>query len=346
MSSTTDQTGNVPNTDAEWFALIEPAIDIEPADATTEDLERIAKQHAGQVVDRVGAFNVDLDAIEWRASKQLKNYHGVFHSGNYRISLSLPSLRRNGWRAMLRTVRHELVHAWQHEHDKHDTDWGEDIHDIESFERWMSVLNIRKRGPAKTAEFRYRIQCTQCGRSWGKHRMCKSIRQSILGQRYCAACGPDSSGSLVVTDHDRGTLLTEDDISSSQNYRVFYSAFPETRASHTVELTSFPGIGPRTAEKIAPEYGHVEQMVDGLTLDDRLREIVADRFHDELWAEIRTYVDWEAEPGERSISGVTRPNPESYFEERERIDPEITQADVDVKWLDINLFSGEDRVIE
>lgn len=302
----------VPNTDSEWFALIEPYIDVTPEEATESDVLDIAQTHAEQVLARVDDLDLDPEAdMQWGASDRLKNNHGLCRPGpTPEIRLSLPSLRHNGWRALMQTVRHELVHAWQHKHDLLPRQYGGDnSHEVESFERWLDPLSIRKTGPRTVTEYRYTIRCPHCNNQWGYHRMCKSIRQIVKGTRYCSNCGPESKGDLKVYDDDE--RLTEENLPPKQTttnrrqYIFLYNDGPSQRRlvldqknqsfddvlewdPRVITLKGFTGVGDRAREQLRDEIVKID---DILTDDGELREVVRNavpsQFHDDLAEEVR-----------------------------------------------------------
>lgn len=304
---------SVPGNNWEWFSLIEPEIDVEPDEATVDDLTEVAKKHARQVLDRVDDLDVEMDDLEWSVSERMKGKHGVCESldgGRIEIRLSLPSLRYNGWVTVMKVTRHELVHAWQHKHDKLDFNPGVDYaHDDESFERWMDVLSIDKTGP-KVTEYKYSLRCTLCGSTWGYHRMCKSIRGILRGDRYCATCGPKSKGEVDVFRD--GEELTEEMISEPDEddeeldeyqVRVFlhnnadasyvsmdsddYEWFPKT-----VEITEFYGIGDSVAEEIGDEIVKIDDMLgDEGGLSDVVVDAVQDQFVGRLEEDVQEKFD-------------------------------------------------------
>lgn len=52
---------NIPNTDSDWFALIEPHIDVTPEEANESDVLDVAKTHAEQVPARVEDLDLNSD---------------------------------------------------------------------------------------------------------------------------------------------------------------------------------------------------------------------------------------------------------------------------------------------
>lgn len=200
---------STPSTAAEWFALIEPAIRVEPEDATTATVLAVAERHAEQVLARTG-MDVDLGAVEFDASRELRARHG-YHRAGY-VKLSLHTLERNGWESLLRTVRHELIHVWQHQHDAFDeAATGFAAAHGDSFERWAAVLCVEKRSPEPAADHRWRIYCPRCERYVeGHHRRGKTVNLALSGDLYCAACGEGTLGDLVV--EREGDPVTAEDV--------------------------------------------------------------------------------------------------------------------------------------
>ena len=198
----------------DWFALIRPSIDVAPDRATREEVGRLARLHAHQVTER-SPLSVEHAAIEWRPTRALKTVHGrhAVRDGRSVITLSLDSLARNGWESTMETVRHELVHRWQHENDGFDegtTRW-ERAHGP-SFERWMTILDVEKRTEARVADHRYVIRCPVHGPVARKHRECKTTKATRAGGNWCTACGKEEKGNLrlVVDGRTVATATTPD----------------------------------------------------------------------------------------------------------------------------------------
>jgi len=329
----------------DWYGLIEPEIESDAEEASEEELLDVAKQHTQQVVEHVEEMDVDIEGeVEWSVSKGLKGKHGVCKPlGNRRseIRLSMPSLRYNGWEKIMQTTRHEFVHAWQNKHDKKDFKLGVDYaHDTESFERWLDVLDIEKKGPQVT-EYKYKCRCTMCESEWGYHRMCKSVRGLVRGDRYCSNCGPDSKGEVEV--HRDGEKLTkvmisesnedEDDFKGDSVFLynrsnvddipgLFYNPTDYEWAPKTADLTEFHGIGTETAKELSGQFMMVDEMVVDGELHENIREAVPAQFVDgleddlrERLSEIREKRDGDLELLEEAESGDA-----PWWEWREKFD--------------------------
>lgn len=321
-SSHSNDSSIKPSSNREWFELILPLIDVPASEATEDDLRSIAKTHAHQVIDRVDEFDFLVDSIDWIASSRLKTLHGrCSPSGKtpgkgWTITLALRSLRRNGWVDMMSTVRHELVHVWQMKNDFFQPQRGVDVyHDHESFERWLAPLGIQKRG-GKICERRYEVHCQSCGWGFTSHRMTLQINHVVYDMWDCPVCSGDAA-SIEARDRKENRILTPED----QNYSVMTWAMRSVAYQidngdekwRWRELIEFPGIGKRTVEQLGRELMKVDDMVDGQQLAEPLREIVSSQFHDELWAEARSYVDWK-QAENTLLHHSCRPNPEDYFD--------------------------------
>ena len=182
---TTEQEHDIPETDAQWFALIEPEIDTDCINADPDTVTTIAEKHAEQVVEATG-MNVNLERVSWKASWELKNKHG-YHRQNM-IKLSMYTLEMNGWQQLMQTVRHELIHVWQHQNNRYNSrqnHWDR-IHG-ESFEQWMPVLNVTKRGQALQT---WSIDCPSCDKKYEyKKRKKNQIAQWFEKNDSCPICG-------------------------------------------------------------------------------------------------------------------------------------------------------------
>lgn len=297
----------------DWYELIQPKIEPSAEEASEEELLDVAKRHARQVVERVDEMDVNVEEeVEWSASKRMKGKHGVckpLAEGKSEIRLSVPSLRYNGWDRIMQTTRHELVHAWQNKHDKKEFKHGVDYaHDTESFERWMGVLDISKKGPQVT-EYKYECRCTVCGSEWGYHRLGKSVRGLVHGHRYCSDCGPDSKGEVEVRRD--GEVLTEELLSEFDGEEEFdgdpvflynranvkdnsglrYNPSDYEWAPKTADLTEFYGIGTETAKALSGHFVMIDEMVTSDGLHERVHEAVSGQFVDELAEKLEEKLD-------------------------------------------------------
>lgn len=201
--------GTLPSSATEWFELTAPLIDTEPAEATTDRVLAIVRRHAEQVVDRTG-MAVDLDRVEFDATHELRARHG-YHESEF-VKLSLHSLERNGWTALLRTVRHELVHVWQYQNEAFDDGPTrfDSVHGP-SFERWEDVLDVAKRSPYPAADYRWRVYCPDCETYIERHhRLGKKVKAALDDGLYCGACGEGTLGDLVV--EREGEVVTAADV--------------------------------------------------------------------------------------------------------------------------------------
>jgi predicted SprT family Zn-dependent metalloprotease len=184
---------HLPQTAQDWAELTTSPLGLrdQDRDYTSERLRRAAIHHTKRVVELTDV-TVDHSLIEWKPHYSLKNAHGKHHirGDGSLITLSLHSLASNGWVEMLQTVRHELIHAWQHQHDRWDdgTNQWERCHGS-SFEEWMDVLSVQKRGGDVGVNAKYLIRCPDCRAEWKRHRECKATRQTQQGQNWCGSCG-------------------------------------------------------------------------------------------------------------------------------------------------------------
>lgn len=282
------QYSDVPNSDSEWFALIEPEIDTPVEETSDEDLERIAREHLEQVLDRI-EMEVDLSRVEFDANRKLKGSHGRANSS--RISLSMHSLELNGWRNLMETARHELVHVWQ----------GQNLADYqwhgESFEQWMGVLDVRKKW-GTVSEAKWKIRCPN-GHTVNKfHRLCSTIRKAFRGSLYCASCGKETMGELRIYKDGKRVgeeVLEEDvevDIERGDELVFLYNRGDEDEMYGfewrplNVKITHFTGIGEKTAAELS-DLRSIDDMVnEGGELSQRVEDAVSARYSDELAEEV------------------------------------------------------------
>ncbi len=167
------------------------------------DLSRRGREYANEVVFGtrwpITDSHVDLEGVTFETSTRMKRRHGVCASdgsGNCTIRLSAETAKRGGFEAIEETVRHELVHVYQHQTADVETGHGE------SFKRWVEPLALSGRCTShyerQPAEYKYRLYCQNgCGFVGGRHRFSSVVRRAITGSQVCGHC---KSSLRVETD--------------------------------------------------------------------------------------------------------------------------------------------------
>lgn len=206
--------------------------------ADDHDLSRRARAY-GEAVVRGGAWPLsalDLERIEWATSTRARRRNGWCRyagDGGCTVTVGEHVRDRAGFEALRETIRHELVHAWQHQHagdlaaigdgtpivldgdvsvDEAPVDEAvsrpadrSDVRTVEigpghgpTFRAWVDLLDLEGRcsSPYDRAhsDYAYVLECPACGDWWGRHRLCKSVRQAAHGRegtagyRYCVDC--------------------------------------------------------------------------------------------------------------------------------------------------------------
>ena len=185
------------------------------------DLTLRARAYGESVVhgDAWPLDDLDLARIEWTTSTRARrrNGHCAYEDdGRCTITVAEHVYDRAGFRACRETVRHELVHAWQHQHAgsvavvddgaPRVRDAASGVHrtvPVEpghgpSFRAWVDPLDLEGRCAShynrSPDDYRYVFACPTCGDWWGRHRLCKSVRQAAHGRQgsagycYCVDC--------------------------------------------------------------------------------------------------------------------------------------------------------------
>ena len=285
---------NTPETEEEWFSLIRPEIDVAAEEADESDVVPVAKRHAEQVIERT-EMHVDLDRITWQASWELKTKHGHYHSNQ--IKLSLHSIETNGWQKIMQTVRHELIHSWQSQHcrwdpaqpTKHARAHGP------SFERWMPVLNVSKRGGYVLGK--WTIECPSCDTviETNTKRRKNQIARFIHNTESvtCQNCETDVSEYLVKWQGEQVDVesLPEIPVPSDRQNSVALAGWNDEQAvpinpeqaSETRSLTDLTGVGDSIAVALGDDIHVVEDLIaqDGVLADD-ISDAVSTEYHDAL----------------------------------------------------------------
>lgn len=290
---TTEREHDIPETDAQWFELIEPEIDTDCINVDPDTATTIAEKHAKQVVEITG-MDVNLARVNWEASWELKKKHGYLRRNT--VKLSLYSLEANGWQQFMQVVRHELIHVWQrqnHCYNSGKNHWKR-THG-QSFERWIPVLNVTKRGGQSLPT--WSIECPSCDEKYEKRKQNKNqIARWLKKNDNCPICGADLEDCEVKiedTHIEINSFLAGRDIAvpSEEQKQVFlYNNASLDDESHvewkprTVSLTSFHGIGDKYAVELGDEIVAIDDMVSDGELADTVRNVTG--HHSQLETEV------------------------------------------------------------
>ena len=290
-----------PATDDEWFSLIEPEISSDPVDPDRDEVLRLARKHARQVVAQTG-MDIDFKSINWKVSRRLKQKHG-YHRGSgplwkrpSLVKLSLESLSANGWQQLMNTVRHELVHVWQCQHNQYnpDADSAYERGHGDSFEQWMPVLSITKTSCA--VQTTWQLTCPACERTVATEQTRNRIAEEAarLSSQSCETCGVEYRVCRNGEDFPLESLPDKPTVTDAQDH-VFLSHQPADDIPvesdwnpETVRLTRLPGIGKRTASKIGDTLLTIEDLLteDTTQLAASVRDAVQAQYHDELYTRV------------------------------------------------------------
>ncbi|MFT4883594.1 MAG: hypothetical protein ACI8U4_001103 [Natronomonas sp.] len=161
---------------------------------------------------------IDCSKLEWATTTRTRRRNGrcaYEPDGGCVITIGEHVHEQGGFAACEEIIRHELVHAWQHQHRGERavvTDDGARLVDgatraeilrIEpghgpSFRAWVDPLDLSGRCATpyerERADYNYVVECPSCGEWWGKFRLCKTVRQAAHGRvgatgyRYCTDC--------------------------------------------------------------------------------------------------------------------------------------------------------------
>lgn len=184
------------------------------------ELSERARAYGEAVVrdDEWPLSELDRSKVGWATSTRAKRKNGYCAyeaDGRCTVTVAEHVYDRAGFEACKETIRHELVHAWQHQHAGEfatRTDAGPAIDPggrdgdgirIEpghgaSFRAWIDPLDLSGRCSTPYArardDFAYVFECPSCGDWWGRHRLCKRVRQAAHGKAgsagycYCTDC--------------------------------------------------------------------------------------------------------------------------------------------------------------
>ncbi|MFC6764794.1 SprT-like domain-containing protein [Natrinema soli] len=125
-----------------------------------------------------------VESINWETSTRMQRSAGkaVYNraSGQITIRLSWDAYEEYGWEKFYRTVRHELIHAWQY-HEYDEADHGP------TFTRWADPLNT-DRHCERFAEPKYWLVCENCEKRDPRYQRSKIVKNP---SDYRCQCGGD-----------------------------------------------------------------------------------------------------------------------------------------------------------
>ena len=163
-----------------------------PAQDAPDQTERADPQTEHALCERAAAHaatvaaehfpELPVEAIMWETSTRMKRSAGTAiydrASEEITIRLSWDAYQEYGWEQFSRTVRHELIHAWQY-HEYGEADHGP------TFRRWVEPLET-DRHCEQYAEPKYWVVCEGCERRDPRYRRSKVVKYP---ERYACRCG-------------------------------------------------------------------------------------------------------------------------------------------------------------
>ena len=146
---------------------------------------------------------VDLEPLTFVVSDRMTRASGRYKTSGKRVVISGRLMEKSTWDDVKNTIRHELVHAWQHQ----NLEWPRKTRTGSkwtwhgpTFTQWEDKLDISVRADAPAEqEYNYEVHCPNCGMIGGYMRKCKTLKQIIKnGRRYCQEC--ESNDLSVMKD--------------------------------------------------------------------------------------------------------------------------------------------------
>lgn len=184
-------------------------------------LRRI-RRYANEVVkgDEWPLEEVNLSKVTFEIRTRAKRRHGVaeyYEDGQTTIGISQHTLDNATEENVRETIRHELVHVWQHQHRGETVRLpnGELVENVTrghtgSWYEWeplMDVSRTNRHYETPPEEYKYLLACPDCGNWWGRYRLCKRVRQAVRGELSCP-CGSD----IFLYDPNSGLRMAHEDV--------------------------------------------------------------------------------------------------------------------------------------
>lgn len=155
----------------------------EPEPETEADLRKRAAAHAADVAAE-HLPELPVESITWETSTQMQRTAGKAgynrKTEEITIRLSWDAYESYGWEEFARTVRHELIHAWQY-HERGEADHGP------TFTWWLEPLDTDRHCEQYT-DPKYWLICERCGKRNPRYKRSKVVKQP---EAYSCQCGGD-----------------------------------------------------------------------------------------------------------------------------------------------------------
>jgi len=194
-------------------------------DDESEHTERIRK-YAYDVVngDEWPLSAVDLSKVTFETRRRARKRHGVTEYGRgdrVTVGVSEKTIERAGFEAVKETIRHELVHVWQYQHQGETVELptGAVVEDVRTghtgcwyeWEKLMDVQRTSNHYSSAPEDYKYRIWCASCHQFiTGRHRLCKTVKHHsdhYQGRGWCGGCDDErTDGSTFVVTDDNDTF--------------------------------------------------------------------------------------------------------------------------------------------
>lgn len=185
---------------------------------TTKQIRRYA--NAVVKLDEWPLADVDLEKVTFETRTRAKRRHGVFEEqgdGYSTIGISQHTIENADWENVKETIRHELVHAWQHQHkgERAELPNGDVVKDIGvghtgSWYQWEDLMDVQRLNnhyDREPDDYRYILGCSECGDWIGRFRLSNLVREVAQGKRRCDSCG----ALLYLFDPDTGFRVPHGD---------------------------------------------------------------------------------------------------------------------------------------
>jgi Response regulator containing a CheY-like receiver domain and an HTH DNA-binding domain len=180
-----------------------------------------SREYANKVIhgDEWELSDVDLSKVIFETRKKARRQHGVAsYNGDDSVTVGISehSIKNAGFDTIKQTIRHELVHVWQYQHQDETVELpnGNMVQDVSTghtgcWYDWEEIMDVQRSNNyySKSSEdYNYRIWCTSCHQfQTGKYRLCKTIKlhsENYAGCGWCGRCDDERTdgSTFVVTD--------------------------------------------------------------------------------------------------------------------------------------------------
>lgn len=188
-----------------------------------------ARIYANKVINgnKWDICDIDLNRVHFETCTRTKKRHGraTYKSDKEIIKMSEHTYNNTVWYEYRETVRHELIHVWQKQHEGETKEVNGVIYDDISaghtgcWYDWEDIMNVSRINHYydKTKDdYRYILKCPLCDDWIGKHKMSKKVKKIATTGTWYHNCSQNKKSDVltyrILVNPDETHMLRLDSI--------------------------------------------------------------------------------------------------------------------------------------